>query len=56
VKNIRLLESEGNYTVCISMNKPQFFRSLIAMKSGWTPGIFSRQPQAGHQPRLGRWH
>lgn len=43
VKNIRLLESEGNYTrVHFDDNKPQLFRSLTAMEERLDPKHFFR--------------
>jgi two-component system LytT family response regulator len=43
VKNIRLLESEGNYTrVHFDENKPQLFRSLTAMEERLDPKHFFR--------------
>jgi two-component system LytT family response regulator len=43
VKNIRLLESEGNYTrVHFEQNKPQLFRSLTAMEERLDPRQFFR--------------
>lgn len=43
VKNIRLLESEGNYTrVHFDDNKPQLFRSLSAMEERLDPKHFFR--------------
>jgi two-component system, LytTR family, response regulator len=43
VKNIRLLESEGNYTrVHFDDNKPQLFRSLTAMEERLDPKSFFR--------------
>jgi two-component system LytT family response regulator len=43
VKNIRLLESEGNYTrVHFEDNKPQLFRSLTAMEERLDPRNFFR--------------
>ncbi len=43
VKNIRLLESEGNYTrVHFDDNKPQLFRSLTAMEERLDPRHFFR--------------
>lgn len=43
VKNIRLLESEGNYTrVHFDDNKPQLFRSLTAMEERLDPKNFFR--------------
>lgn len=43
VKNIRLLESEGNYTrVHFDDNKPQLFRSLSAMEDRLDPKHFFR--------------
>jgi two-component system, LytTR family, response regulator len=43
VKNIRLLESEGNYTrVHFDDNKPQLFRSLTAMEDRLDPKHFFR--------------
>jgi two-component system LytT family response regulator len=43
VKNIRLLESEGNYTrVHFDENKPQLFRSLTAMEERLDPRHFFR--------------
>ncbi|MDP1580472.1 MAG: LytTR family DNA-binding domain-containing protein [Candidatus Didemnitutus sp.] len=43
VKNIRLLESEGNYTrVHFDGNKPQLFRSLTAMEERLDPKNFFR--------------
>lgn len=43
VKNIRLLESEGNYTrVYFDENKPQLFRSLTAMEERLEPKHFFR--------------
>jgi two-component system, LytTR family, response regulator len=43
VKNIRLLESEGNYTrVHFENNKPQLFRSLTAMEERLDPKHFFR--------------
>jgi two-component system LytT family response regulator len=58
VKNLRLLESEGNYTrLYFDDQKPQLFRSLTAMEERLDPkGFLPRQPQAGDQPRLGRGH
>ncbi len=43
VKNIRLLESEGNYTrLHFDDNKPQLFRSLTAMEERLDPRNFFR--------------
>jgi two-component system, LytTR family, response regulator len=43
VKNLRLLESEGNYTrVHFDDNKPQLFRSLTAMEERLDPKHFFR--------------
>ncbi len=43
VKNVRLLESEGNYTrVHFDDNKPQLFRSLTAMEERLDPKHFFR--------------
>jgi len=43
VKNIRLLESEGNYTrVYFDASKPQLFRSLTAMEERLDPRHFFR--------------
>jgi two-component system, LytTR family, response regulator len=43
VKNIRLLESEGNYTrICFDDQKPQLFRSLTAMEERLDPRHFFR--------------
>lgn len=43
VKNIRLLESEGNYTrLCFDDQKPQLFRSLTAMEERLDPRHFFR--------------
>jgi len=43
VKNIRLLESEGNYTrLHFDDNKPQLFRSLTAMEERLDPRHFFR--------------
>ncbi len=43
VKNIRLLESEGNYTrVYFDHSKPQLFRSLTAMEERLDPRHFFR--------------
>ena len=43
VKNIRLLESEGNYTrVHFDDHKPQLFRSLTAMEERLDPKHFFR--------------
>ena len=43
VKNIRLLESEGNYTrLCFDDQKPQLFRSLTAMEDRLDPRHFFR--------------
>ncbi len=43
VKNIRLLESEGNYTrLHFDDNKPQLFRSLTAMEERLDPKSFFR--------------
>lgn len=43
VKNLRLLESEGNYTrLCFDDQKPQLFRSLTAMEERLDPKSFFR--------------
>ena len=43
VKNIRLLESEGNYTrLHFDEHKPQLFRSLTAMEERLDPKSFFR--------------